>query len=236
MIHGYWFDWRRQSARRAARQREQERRQAEERQTWIDALVAAAVALGLLLSLLVGLLVSGSGKDDSIHVGDALVQQLSADSAGLIPADFTDMSALERHVDSSCSARFDWPVSNVQINQSFDRPITPWAPGHRGVDLIAGSGETITAPHAGTISFAGRVGGKDVVSIRHRGGVTSTFEPATTDLTLGSAVSRGEIVGTVEGDSDHCESHCLHWGLKRGADDYLNPERYAASGKIVLKE
>ncbi|KAB7788227.1 peptidase M23 [Bifidobacterium cebidarum] len=235
-MYGYWFDWRRRSARRAARQREQERRRAEERRTWVDAVVAAATALGLLLALLIGLLLSGSKIDASARGGDAAIRRLSSDTVALIPADFTDLSALERQVDSSCSARFDWPVSNAQVSRPFDRPVTPWAPGHRGIDLAVDPGETISAPDAGTISFMGRVGGKDVVSIRHRGGVTSTFEPATTDLHTGSIVGRGDIIGIVEGDSDHCELQCLHWGLKRGADDYLNPEPYAANRKIVLKE
>mgnify|MGYP002228165365 CR=1 FL=1 len=61
----------------------------------------------------------------------------------------------------------------------------PWAPGHRGVDLVAEQGTVILSPQAGTVSFAGKVAGKDVVSVRHRGGVTSTFEPAVTESSVG---------------------------------------------------
>ena len=46
---------------------------------------------------------------------------------------------------------------------------------------------------------------------------------------------RRQPVGIVEGSSDHCEDRCLHWGLKRGTADYLDPQQYAGSRKIVLK-
>ena len=111
-----------------------------------------------------------------------------------------------------------------------------WRNGnHRGVDLVAEQGTVILSPQAGTVSFAGKVAGKDVVSVRHRGGVTSTFEPAVTELSVGDTISRRQPVGIVEGSSDHCEDRCLHWGLKRGTADYLDPQQYAGSRKIVLK-
>lgn len=103
------------------------------------------------------------------------------------------------------------------------------------MDLVAEQGTVILSPQAGTVSSAGKVAGKDVVSVRHRGGVTSTFEPAVTELSVGDTISRRQPVGIVEGSSDHCEDRCLHWGLKRGTADYLDPQQYAGSRKIVLK-
>ena len=132
------------------------------------------------------------------------------------------MSDLAWRNGNQCESRFDWPVDDPQVEQQFERPINPWAPGHRGVDLVAEQGTVILSPQAGTVSFAGKVAGKDVVSVRHRGGVTSTFEPAVTELSVGDTISRRQPVGIVEGSSDHCEDRCLHWGLKRGTADYLD--------------
>ncbi|PLS23943.1 M23 family metallopeptidase [Bifidobacterium imperatoris] len=237
-MNGYWFDWRRQSAQRAMRQREQERQQAQEQQTKVDAAVAVASVLGLLLALLIGISFSNgsSGAWYSQDVDSSCAPLSSAEQSGLVLADFTDLSAWEQRTAPQCSAQFAWPVHDAIVTDSFDQPLTPWATGHRGLDLSTSPGEAILAPRVGTISFAGRVGGKDVVSIRHRGGVTSTFEPALTDLSVGTTVLAGDSIGVVRGDSDHCEDSCLHWGLKRGSNDYLDPELYAVERKIVLKQ
>ena len=202
------FDWRRDEARRASRRRQQARQRAQERQRRMDAIIALTAVIGLLLAL-----------------GDA----------AYTVEDFTDMSDLAWRNGNQCESRFDWPVDDPQVEQQFERPINPWAPGHRGVDLVAEQGTVILSPQAGTVSFAGKVAGKDVVSVRHRGGVTSTFEPAVTELSVGDTISRRQPVGIVEGSSDHCEDRCLHWGLKRGTADYLDPQQYAGSRKIVLK-
>ena len=164
-----------------------------------------AAVIGLLLALGVGL---ASTPQHVAHADTAV----TGDAAYTVE-DFTDMSDLAWRNGNQCESRFDWPVDDPQVEQQFERPINPWAPGHRG----------------------GKVAGKDVVSVRHRGGVTSTFEPAVTELSVGDTISRRQPVGIVEGSSDHCEDRCLHWGLKRGTADYLDPQQYAGSRKIVLK-
>lgn len=214
----------------------------------MDAAVAAATALGLALALLMGLTVEaswGASSYSSIQltgVNHAATHAHATDSPPdvqetLLPVDFTDLTMLEERSTSRCSARYGWPISDPVVEAPFDRPLTPWAPGHRGIDVKARQGDSISAPAAGTISFAGKVGGKDVVSLRHRGGVTSTFEPAVTTLEVGMNVDGGASIGVVDGESDHCSNRqCLHWGLKRGAHDYLDPERYVGEYMIVLKE
>ena len=79
------------------------------------------------------------------------------------------------------------------------------------------------------IAFAGSVAGKSVVTIRHgtlHGELTSTFEPATTDLPVGTMV---------EGSSDHCTDVCLHWGLKGADRGYTDPEGKVRAVTIALK-
>lgn len=178
----------------------------------------------------------------TVPVSTALASMVSAawlsdevSEAVIMAGENNRSGEIGENIPSRCTAMYSWPVEEPRIEQRFDGPASPWLPGHRGVDLMAEQGTGIVAPKAGTVSFAGKVAGKHVVSIRHDNGVTSTFEPATTTLNVGSRVTRNQPVATVEGDSDHCEDHCLHWGLRRSATDYLDPQRYTGNRKIALK-
>ena len=134
----------------------------------------------------------------------------------------------------SCSARFVNPLGDAAVVRRFEQPLTSWGPGHRGIDLASAQGETIRAPAAGSISFAGQVAGKSVVSIDH-GFLKSTFEPAVTELGLGTVLGQGEAFGIVSGGSDHCGTSCLHWGLQTDDGSYRDPEQALAVTDIVLK-
>lgn len=135
---------------------------------------------------------------------------------------------------AGCSAAMAWPVEDPMVMRSFDGPAQPWLSGHRGVDLAATEGDTLIAPADGVISYAGSVAGKSVVSIAYRG-LTLTFEPARTLLEVGAHVRRGVPFATVSGLSDHCDGRCVHWGIKRGARDYLDPELQVGNRRIALK-
>jgi spore coat polysaccharide biosynthesis predicted glycosyltransferase SpsG len=47
----------------------------------------------------------------------------------------------------------------------FEPPTQPWLAGHRGVDLRATAGAPVLAGGAGTVTFAGWVGGLPVVAV-----------------------------------------------------------------------
>ncbi len=134
---------------------------------------------------------------------------------------------------SPCQAKFVWPVTTVSVLRGFEPPAKPWLSGHRGVDLATRRGDELKAPAQGIISFAGTVAGKSVVSIRH-GEMTSTFEPASTALSVGDAVRQGEPFAQVQGASDHCADSCVHWGIKR-QDGYLDPVAQTLHRRIALK-
>lgn len=125
--------------------------------------------------------------------------------------------------DASCKARMVLPIAGGRIIHTFDAPEKPWLTGHRGIDIQTHVGDSIRAPANGTISFAGNVGGKDVVSIRHEE-VTLTFEPAKTLMHVGTQVMQGQDFAIVHGISDHCEHSCLHWGIKRSQREYVDPQ------------
>lgn len=133
-----------------------------------------------------------------------------------------------------CRVSMAWPVSDVRVSNAFDPPPRPWNPGHRGVDLAVERGGDLLAPAEGVIAFSGTVAGKSVVTIRH-GRLTSTFEPARTELPAGSRIGRGDRFATVAGGSDHCGESCVHWGVRAGDGRYLDPVGQTETRKIVLK-
>lgn len=108
------------------------------------------------------------------------------------------------------------------VLRAFDPPEFDWLPGHRGVDLAGVPGETVFAPMAGRVAFAGEVAGRPVISIDHPDGRRSTFEPVRAAVSAGDRVAAGDPIGTLL--AGHCvaAAACLHLGLKDG-DDYLDP-------------
>ena len=124
--------------------------------------------------------------------------------------------------------RWAWPLEpRPAVVRHFEPPPKPWLSGHRGVDLAAGRGSPVLAPADGTVAFAGWVVDRPVLTIDHGGGLRSSFEPVATALPAGTAVARGQPVGTLEpGAAGHCPpADCLHWGVRRG-DDYVDPLQF----------
>ncbi|MGY1497241.1 M23 family metallopeptidase [Streptomyces sp. QTS52] len=120
-----------------------------------------------------------------------------------------------------------WPVgSRPLVLRAWEPPPTPYARGHRGVDLAAAPGTPVRSVAAGRVHFAGRVAGRGVVSVELSGTGTpplrTTYEPVTATVVRGTEVTAGEVVGTVEIGAGHCTTACVHWGLLRG-DTYLDP-------------
>jgi len=115
-----------------------------------------------------------------------------------------------------------WPVTGERVVlRPFIAPVERWSPGHRGVDLAAEL-PALVAPAAGTVRFAGWVVDRPVLSIDH-GGMISSYEPVTTELSAGEKVLRGERIGTVL--PGHCAARCLHLGV-RVDGEYRNPMRW----------
>ncbi|PSJ26316.1 hypothetical protein B7P34_23615, partial [Streptosporangium nondiastaticum] len=116
-------------------------------------------------------------------------------------------------------------------------PPVPWAAGHRGVDLVARPGQAVRAAAPGTVSFAGTVAGRGVVSVKHPGTgdppLRTTYEPVDAVVKEGDEVAAGQVIGTLQAGPflSHClkgtggaagSGACLHWGLLRGKI-YLDP-------------
>lgn len=113
---------------------------------------------------------------------------------------------------------WDWPLAAPHtLLRPYIAPATPYSAGHRGIDIEAHGAEealltAVTAPAAGTVHFAGFVVDRPVLSIRHPGGVISSFEPVTTRLVIGDTVRASQKIGTLE--LGHCSTPCLHLGVR----------------------
>ncbi|MEU3075617.1 murein hydrolase activator EnvC family protein [Streptomyces laurentii] len=139
---------------------------------------------------------------------------------------------------SAHPARASWPVGppRPEILRRWEPPPGPYAAGHRGVDLAAPPGTPVRAPAAGTVAFAGQVGGHGVLTLTLAGTGTpplrTTYGPVDPLLPAGSAVRAGDLIAHVTA-GDHCPRTCLHWGLLRG-DTYLNPLGLLGTGPSRL--
>ncbi len=119
------------------------------------------------------------------------------------------------------AALWSWPVAAPHpIARPFVAPETPYAAGHRGLDVRASAGAEVRAPADGVVHFAGFVVDRPVISLRHAGGVLSSFEPVEPLVATGDRVARGEVIGILL--PGHCATPCLHLGA-RVDGGYVNP-------------
>ncbi|MEU4515223.1 peptidoglycan DD-metalloendopeptidase family protein [Nonomuraea wenchangensis] len=116
-----------------------------------------------------------------------------------------------------------WPLDgHPRVLRRFTPPPERWLAGHRGVDLAAPPSTPVLAAGAGTVRFAGPVGGKGVVTIDHEGGLRTTYLPVIPAVKRGQPVIPGTELGLLQTPHPHCPESCLHWGLLRESR-YLNP-------------
>jgi murein DD-endopeptidase MepM/ murein hydrolase activator NlpD len=131
---------------------------------------------------------------------------------------------------------WSWPVGREGLGRSFEPPESEYGPGHRGIDVAAPAGTPVRAVAPGTVTFAGRVGSVDVVTIDH-GGERSTYQPVRADVRQGDAVRRGEVVGILLPGPSHCAGPCLHLGRVVDDDEhdtYLDPLELLGGGRFRL--
>lgn len=118
-------------------------------------------------------------------------------------------------------ALWAWPVAAPHpIARPYVAPATPYSAGHRGIDIRSPAGVEVRAPADGVVHFAGVVVDRPVISIRHAGGVISSFEPVEPLVSTGDRVRRGDVIGILL--PGHCASPCLHLGA-RVDGEYVNP-------------
>ena len=127
-----------------------------------------------------------------------------------------------------------WPLApEPEVVAGFDPPDSPYAAGHRGVDLAGSPGQAVRTALPGTVSFAGSLAGRGVVVVDH-GATRTTYEPVAAGVSVGDVVAAGATIGRLEVPRSHCFPRaCLHWGWIEG-DVYLDPLRLVGGGPIRL--
>ncbi|MBO1740540.1 peptidoglycan DD-metalloendopeptidase family protein [Leifsonia sp. TF02-11] len=122
----------------------------------------------------------------------------------------------------AAAPRWRWPVAPPRIVQAYAAPPSPYAAGHRGIDLAAATSTVVVAPSDATVHFAGVVVDRPVLTLDHGSGILSSYEPLLADgLTAGDTVTRGSPLGVV-GTGAHCSNSCLHVGVRIDGD-YVSP-------------
>lgn len=114
---------------------------------------------------------------------------------------------------------WSWPASG-RITAQYRQPAHAYAPGHRGVDILA-DGATVVAPADGVVLFSGTVVDRPLLTIQHTDELVSTLEPVASELVAGTPVRRAEPVGTLS-SGGHADPGELHFGVRRSGE-YINP-------------
>ncbi|WP_371479360.1 murein hydrolase activator EnvC [Kitasatospora sp. NBC_00315] len=131
-----------------------------------------------------------------------------------------------------------WPVGGpAGVLRRFQPPPTTWAPGHRGVDLVAAPDIEVRAAAPGVVVFSGVVAGRPVLTVSHSGSGTpplrTTYMPVNGSVPVGTTVTAGQPIGRLATVAGHCGESCLHWGLLRGSR-YLDPLALLGNGTARL--
>jgi len=123
---------------------------------------------------------------------------------------------------SAAGTGWSWPVAGPVI-RGFDPPETPYGSGHRGIDIAVATGTLVVAPEAGSVSFAGKVGGELFVTIDHGGGLSSTYSWVSATLVRrGDLVPRGWPIALSGNGHPGSVVPQLHLGAKRDGA-YVDP-------------
>jgi peptidase M23-like protein len=125
---------------------------------------------------------------------------------------------------------WSWPVQGPVLRAFAFDPAHPYDAGqHRGIDIGAdAAGESVVAPAAGTVSFAGTVptSGKCVTIQTSDGYSVTLTHLGSIVVSKGAGVSEGEAVGTIgpSGTPEYSQPY-VHFGIRTTSDPngYLDP-------------
>ncbi len=138
------------------------------------------------------------------------------------------MQALRKNSEVLASTPSVWPTEGW-ISSPFGGRNSPFSSRrefHKGLDIKAKAGTSITCPAKGTVSFSGWDGayGNSIV-ISHGNGITTRYAHMQKLLVKdGQFVQRGEAIGAM-GSSGRSTGPHLHYEVRLGGVP-VNPMRY----------
>ena len=106
---------------------------------------------------------------------------------------------------------FIWPVSGPVVSGYGPR----WGRIHEGVDIAVGFGTPIRAAAAGTVSYAGWLGGYgNLVVVEHGGGIATAYaHQQRIYVSVGASVAQGQVLGEVGSTGNSTGPH-LHFEVR----------------------
>ena len=117
---------------------------------------------------------------------------------------------------------WSWPIVGPVV-RPYDPPEDPYGTGHRGIDIGAPVGTPVLAVDAGTVTFAGPVGGQLFVTVDHGGGLSSTYSwLSAVEVRRGQIVARGARLGLSGVGHPGATTPHLHLGAKQDGA-YVDP-------------
>lgn len=142
---------------------------------------------------------------------------------------------LPAHAQSDVARNWSAPIFPLDVHRGFQPPPSPWAAGHRGVDLTGEPEQEVYAAASGTVVYAGDLADRGVVSIQHPQGWRTSYEPVKADVTEGQTVEAGDLLGVLDGSHRDClpREPCLHWGARLWGQ-YVDPLWLLGLGEIRL--
>jgi murein DD-endopeptidase MepM/ murein hydrolase activator NlpD len=125
-------------------------------------------------------------------------------------------------VGKASASGLQWPTSG-RLSSGFGRR---WGRLHAGIDIAAPKGTPIRAAKAGTVVFAGRMGGYgNCIIINHGGGLATLYgHQSRLGARKGQAVSRGQTIGYV-GSTGRSTGNHLHFETRINGRPQ-NPRKY----------
>ena len=118
----------------------------------------------------------------------------------------------------SSSSGLIWPVNGV-VTSGFG---WRWGRMHEGIDIGASSGTPIRAAAAGTVIFAGWMGGyRNLVIIDHGNGLATAYGHQSAIYVGGGSISQGTVIGAVGSTGNSTGPHLQPGARQRLAVDPL---------------
>ncbi len=112
--------------------------------------------------------------------------------------------------DGSSSSGFIWPVNGV-VTSGFG---WRWGRMHEGIDIAASTGTSIRAVAAGTVIFAGYMGGYgNLVIVDHGNGLSTAYAHQSAIYVGSGSVSQGTVIGAVGSTGNSTGPH-LHFEVR----------------------
>jgi murein DD-endopeptidase MepM/ murein hydrolase activator NlpD len=139
----------------------------------------------------------------------------SSSSASSSPSSSSPSSSYAAAPATVSSSGFVWPVSGPVVSGFGYRCLAGLCRMHEGIDISAGSGTPIVAVAAGTVIYAGSMGGYgNIIVIDHGGGLSTAYAHQTSFAVGGGArVGQGQVIGYV-GCTGRCFGPHLHFEVR----------------------